>query len=98
MIFLSDYSNIEAQFARKLGSKDKKPRVRKILGKLGRATWNSNTAGAAATGSALGYAIGRSADALRKSNNSYGEVAGLLGGLAVGGGLGIRNQYRKQKP
>jgi len=43
----------------------------------------------AAIGSGIGYALGRSGDIIRKSNNHALEAAGLLGGLATGTTLGV---------
>ncbi len=81
MFFLSDLST----FARPKGAKDKRPR------RLLRAIWNPNTAGAAATGAGLGWAMGRAA-----TSKYAGERIGILAGTAAGTGLGVINNYRKQ--
>jgi len=85
MFFLSDLST----FGRTLGTKDKKPRIKRLL----KATFNPDVANGSAVGGTLGYL----ASSIHNGNASIkGNKYGTLGGLALGTGLSIANKYRKQ--
>ena len=92
MFFLSDLSS----FSRPLGRKDKKPRIKRFF----KSIFNKDTAERGAIGSGVGYALGRGSDIIRNGKFGHlksGEALGLLGGLALGTGAGIRKHYKENK-
>lgn len=92
MFFLSDLST----FGRPLGRKDKKPRsrIKRLIG----ATWNPDTANAAAVGAQLGGTAGLLASGLHGTRNlAKRTFIGTAAGLGVGTGMGIISKYRKQR-
>lgn len=89
MFFLQDLSN----FARPLGKRDTKPRLRKRrINRLAKAIWNPNTAGAIANGAQIGGAIGLVTS--NPGNTFKRTVAGTAIGLGAGTGLGVYRGYR----
>lgn len=90
MFFLSDYN--ASEYARKIGSSDKLPSWRRKLRRLRKATFNPNTANAAAVGATLGLTGGAIAGSTARANK-----IGAIAGLAAGTGAGIVSSYRKQR-
>lgn len=92
MFFLSDISL--SNYARKIGSKDKIPRLKKLR----KAILNKDTLATTADGTALGYAVGRVTDTFRKSHSPLGERYGLIAGTTAGlTGSIIHNLRKKNK-
>lgn len=90
MFFLNDLSSF-----RSVGSKDKKPRKKRLIGMgktFARNTFNPDVANAAAVGGTLGLIGG----AIKGGSTKVNKIGAGVG-LAAGTGLGIASKYRKNK-